>query len=756
MGLQSGLLGLVSLIVIISITFYGIHQVGQLQSDYQAKLKDIASQVNDSQKYQSRIDQKNQANLSKSTDIMESIKGGYASKAELDKKIDTQNLKVDEMIQANLHSTELNGNLLLTAAASGYTSRDKNNAEISNDVGINKHLMIMGNSSAGTSDRRIGIFNKLDVNGGLEVDLDSKSMEVTGRDLVSVGDSSAWMRRDGYVYGKNNIDSLNVMGETLSAGNKAARFERDGTLRAQNGVRSLGQMSGTQVTGRKTVSVGGAELTDLGHVKGRQLCMEGICLSASDLNYMKTNSSKKDCLVGQWTDWGGCSKPCGGGKQYRWRTVLSPSEFDGMACPHLSEQKDCNLGACLTEQTNLQPIDCILSDWSSWSDCSATCGGGRQFRTRTILQPSENAGIACPPQSLLREERECNTDNCPPAPVPRDCKLSDWSEYSACSVTCGGGKMTKTRTILEIAANGGKPCPPESDLVFYADCNTAACFMSKLILAVNAEFSLIQFKNLPSITTTGEWYVVFTTTNNTGTLLRVGSTLVTKRAGGSSLSAGMGFTNLNQWNNQRVMFDAANVFKSVEFWSLNPSTNALIDVPFNSFVLSLDNIDTGIDCVLNWSAWSSCSATCGGGTRTRTATVVNSGSGIGTACPSSLTQSEPCNTQACDFMTTNQCLVASSLVSSNGRFRASMQGSDGNFVLYDNGVAYYDIKRTGYPNASLCLQGDGNLVATYNGQVYWASGSISSKPPFRAIMQNDGNFVIYDAERSIWATNTVK
>lgn len=646
MGLQSGLLGLVSLIIIISITFYGINQVRHLQSDYQEKLKDIASQVNASQKYQARMDRKNQNNMENANHLMESIKGGYANKTELSKKIDTQQMQVGNMIKADKHATELNGNMLLTAAASRYTRNDNNNAEISNDLGVNKQLMIMGNSSGGTADRKIGIMNKLDVNGGLEVDLDSTSFEVTGRDLVSVGDSSAWMRKDGYVFGKNMIDSKDVMGETLKAGQ--TEFAKDGTLKASNNVRAFGQMAGSQITGRKTVSVGNAEMSDLGNVKGRQLCMDGVCLLASDINYMKANSNPKDCLVGEWTDWGGCNKPCGNGMQFRWRNVLRPAEYDGLACPHLSEQKPCNLGTCLTSEPVYPAVDCVLSDWSAWDACSKTCGGGTQKRTKTILQPSENAGIPCPTLAELKQERPCNPDACPPPPVPRDCVLSDWSEYSACSAPCGGGKKTKTRTILQIAANGGLACPPESDLRFDADCNTDACVMSKLAVAVNTEWSVIQFKNLPSITTSGEWFVVFTTVNNAGNLVKVGMTTILKRVGSSTLSAGMGYTNLNQWNNQRAVFDASYVFKSVEFWSVNPATGALVDVPFNSFVLSVDNFDTGIDCMLNWSAWGSCSVTCGGGTRTRTATVIKNGSGIGSVCPTSLTQSDPCNTQPCN------------------------------------------------------------------------------------------------------------
>ena len=44
-------------------------------------------------------------------------------------------------------------------------------------------------------------------------------------------------------------------------------------------------------------------------------------------------------------------------------------------------------------------------------------------------------------------------------PPPRDCIVGDWTAYSTCSKTCGGGSQSSTRPILYPAKFGGRPCP---------------------------------------------------------------------------------------------------------------------------------------------------------------------------------------------------------------------------------------------------------------------------------------------------------
>merc|ERR1711962_169241 len=108
--------------------------------------------------------------------------------------------------------------------------------------------------------------------------------------------------------------------------------------------------------------------------------------------------------------------------------------------------------------------DCKVEDWSSWTDCSATCGGGTKTRGRGVVQEAENGGAPCP---ALEEEESCNTDQC-----PVDCEVEDWSSWTKCSATCGGGTKTRGRGVVQEAEKGGAVCPALEE---EEPCNTDQC-----------------------------------------------------------------------------------------------------------------------------------------------------------------------------------------------------------------------------------------------------------------------------------------
>ncbi|NJM33522.1 MAG: hypothetical protein HC850_01165 [Rhodomicrobium sp.] len=88
------------------------------------------------------------------------------------------------------------------------------------------------------------------------------------------------------------------------------------------------------------------------------------------------------------------------------------------------------------------------------------------------------------------------------------------------------------------------------------------------------------------------------------------------------------------------------------------------------------------------------------------------------------------------------------LISANGRYTALMQG-DGNFVVYDGGRAIWASGTDGVAGARIIMQGDGNLVVyDPSNRAHWDSGSWGegANRQFNLVMQDDGNLVVYDSQ----------
>eukprot|EP01062_Namystynia_karyoxenos_P050937 TRINITY_DN3979_c0_g2_i1.p1 TRINITY_DN3979_c0_g2~~TRINITY_DN3979_c0_g2_i1.p1 ORF type:complete len:1586 (+),score=449.87 TRINITY_DN3979_c0_g2_i1:111-4868(+) len=111
----------------------------------------------------------------------------------------------------------------------------------------------------------------------------------------------------------------------------------------------------------------------------------------------------QSCLVSDWSAWSTCDRSCGGGSQTRTRTVTRQPSAGGAACPTLVESQTCNAQACSGA------TDCVVSAWGAWGPCSAACGTGQQIRTRTVVANPSGGGAACP---ALQETRSCNTQAC--------------------------------------------------------------------------------------------------------------------------------------------------------------------------------------------------------------------------------------------------------------------------------------------------------------------------------------------------------
>jgi len=176
--------------------------------------------------------------------------------------------------------------------------------------------------------------------------------------------------------------------------------------------------------------------------------------------------AKVDCKLSQWSAWSACDRKCSWGKHVgahaRHRKVLVKPQHGGTACDPAQEKQECNMQLCSAK-------NCVVSAWASWTKCSVTCGGGRHTRTRKVLHKPMFRGSPC---GSLWQKQQCGTKVCPAV----DCKAGKWSSWGDCSKSCGigdgSGAQARTRQIVQPALRGGKACPTLTDS---RACNLLPC-----------------------------------------------------------------------------------------------------------------------------------------------------------------------------------------------------------------------------------------------------------------------------------------
>lgn len=332
-----------------------------------------------------------------------------------------------------------------------------------------------------------------------------------------------------------------------------------------------------------------------------------------------------DCVMGEWGEWSECSAECGGGFQTRERDIITPSVGAGARCGNTIEERNCNMSVC--------KIDCEVSDWSEWSACDAACSVDRT-RSRTIVVPPVGGGAACP---NLTESEACAEPHC-----VADCLIDDeWSEWSECSVECGGGITFRTKDIIIHPTDSGEQCTDtyESDT-----CNTHEC------VPVDCEYS--------------DWEPLASCDRacGGGTQL-MGREIITEAAyGGEECTEPLEqyeacnvapcpidceTSPWSEWSECSVTCGPGGGERTRTRTIITEPEHGGAECPELTRTETCNDFECPIDCtVSDWSDWSECSATCGGGTTTRTRTVETDAEHGGAVCPH-LEETDSCNTDPC-------------------------------------------------------------------------------------------------------------
>jgi len=346
-----------------------------------------------------------------------------------------------------------------------------------------------------------------------------------------------------------------------------------------------------------------------------------VCPAAKENKACAPKPCPVDCLLTAFTAWTTCSRSCDTGYKQRNRKVVNEAQHGGVSCHHLTETEKCGTMLC--------PVDCAVSGWGDWEECSKTCGGGSQYRTRRITMDPANGGVKCPALSLEQA--------CAPEPCPVDCTVTAWGKFTACSRSCGEGWKVRTRKTTQEAAYGGLACPAVEDTVA---CNKHSC---------------------PVDCAVDEWghYGECSQTCGNGITKRVRPVIMQTAYGGKecppldeikACNAGPCPTHcsVSEWSTYSMCtVSCGEDGKKTRYRTVTKhALHGGYTCPSLSETADCDVPHCPVDCTVSeWGAWSECSKSCGGGVTVRTRHVTQEMK-YGGKCPLLLNES-PCNTKEC-------------------------------------------------------------------------------------------------------------
>ncbi|ELK12543.1 Thrombospondin type-1 domain-containing protein 7A [Pteropus alecto] len=163
----------------------------------------------------------------------------------------------------------------------------------------------------------------------------------------------------------------------------------------------------------------------------------------------------EDCVISEWGPWTRCTLPCNqsGFRQRSADPIRQPAD-EGRVCPNAVEKEPCNLNK------NCFHYDYNVTDWSTCQlSEKAVCGNGIKTRMLDCVRSDgKSVDLKYCEELSLEKNWQMNTSCMVECPV--NCQLSEWSPWSECSQTCGlTGKMIRRRTVTQPFQGDGRPCP---------------------------------------------------------------------------------------------------------------------------------------------------------------------------------------------------------------------------------------------------------------------------------------------------------
>ncbi|XP_065055525.1 SCO-spondin-like isoform X2 [Rhopilema esculentum] len=325
---------------------------------------------------------------------------------------------------------------------------------------------------------------------------------------------------------------------------------------------------------------------------------------------------------GSWSNFGSCSKTCGGGTKSRSRPCNNPAPLmGGKDCSRLgsaTESAPCNTFACPSSAIKWERGDGTggsevnIGKVTNAAECVAKCSSRKKngkLANGATVDAATQKRCYCEFGQTGRNSAASwrNTFI-----RPLDGGYGSWSNFGSCSKTCGGGTKSRSRPCNNPAPlMGGKDCSRLGSATESASCNTFAC-PSSAIKWERGDGTGGSEVNIGKVTNAAECVAKCSSRKKNG-----------KLANGATVDAAT----------QKRCY--------CEFGQTGRNSAASWQ---NTFIRPLDG---GYG---SWSNFGSCSKTCGGGTKSRSRPCNNPSPLMGGKSCSRLgpaTESAPCNTFAC-------------------------------------------------------------------------------------------------------------